>query len=110
LRAVEIAKALGYVGHMQTANIATAKNQFSRLLEQVKQGESILITERNRPIARLEPLLAHAAALESLHADGVLTPPKSRLDLAAFLAMPAPGLSADCSLSRAVLAEREETR
>ncbi len=95
---------------MQTANIAVAKNQFSRLIDQVKQGESILITERNRPVARLEPLLVHSAALESLYADGLLTPPKSRLDLVAFLAMPAPSLSADHSLTQAVIAEREESR
>ena len=93
---------------MESANIAVAKNQFSRLIERVKQGESILITDRNRPVARLEPLLSHAAALEGLHADGLLTPPASRLDVAAFLAMPAPELPADHSLARAILAEREE--
>ncbi len=95
---------------MQTANIAAAKNQFSRLIDQVKQGESILITERNRPVARLEPVLVHSAALESLHADGLLTLPKSRFDLVAFLAMPAPSLTADHSLRQAVIAEREESR
>jgi len=95
---------------MQTANIATAKNQFSRLIEQVKQGETILIMERNRPVARLEPLLIHDSALETLHAGGLLTSPRSRLDLAAFLAMPAPDLSAGNSLSQAIVAEREETR
>jgi len=99
-----------HLGHMQTANIATAKNQFSRLIDQVKQGESILITERNRPVARLEPLLVHSTALEALHAGGLLTPPKSLLDLAAFLAMPTSSLTAGHSLSQAIIAEREETR
>lgn len=95
---------------MQTANIATAKNQFSRLIEQVKQGESILITERNRPVARLEPLLSHDTELEALHALGLLSPPKSRLDVAAFLSMPKPSLAAGASLSQAIISEREESR
>jgi prevent-host-death family protein len=95
---------------MKSANIAVAKNQFSRLIDRVKDGESILITERNRPVARLEPLLDHGSALEALHSDGLLTPSVSRLDLAAFMAMPATGLSATQSLSQAVIEEREESR
>ena len=61
-------------------------------------------------VARLEPLLVHSATLEALHADGLLTPPKSHLDLAAFLAMPTSSLSAGHSLGQAIIAEREETR
>lgn len=95
---------------MESASIATAKNQFSRLIDRVKHGESILITERNRPVARLEPLLEHGTALETLHAGGLLSPPKSRLDLAAFFAMPAPSLTASASLSRAIFDERQEAR
>lgn len=40
---------------MKTANIATAKNELSRLLRRVKRGETIVITERTRPVARLPP-------------------------------------------------------
>jgi prevent-host-death family protein len=40
---------------MRRATITEAKNGLSALLEQVKSGESILITDRGVPVARLEP-------------------------------------------------------
>ena len=47
---------------MRRSTIANAKNQFSRLLDAVRAGESILILDR--PVARLEPVTdAHAGAL-----------------------------------------------
>ncbi len=95
---------------MQTANIATAKNQLSRLIEQVKRGETIVITERNRPVARLQPLEAGDTSLEALHASGLLSPPKSALDVPAFLASPRPAVAAAGSLRDAILREREDSR
>jgi prevent-host-death family protein len=38
---------------MISAGIKEVKNNLSRLLDQVKAGEEILITERGRPIARI---------------------------------------------------------
>lgn len=67
---------------MITASVATTKNQLSRLLRRVKLGESILITDRNRPVARL--------------------------DVEQFLAAPRPVLRAGTSLARAVIEDREE--
>lgn len=95
---------------MKTATIVTAKNQFSRLIERVKHGETILITERDRPVARLQPLDASSPALESLQACGLLSPPAGKLDLARFLAAPRPAVGASRSLAAAILAEREEAR
>ena len=95
---------------MQTANIATAKNQFSRLIDQVKQGETIVITERNRPVARLQPLAAGGTPLEALHASGLLSPPQSSLNVLAFLAAPRPAVLAGHGLRDAILTEREEGR
>lgn len=95
---------------MQTANIATAKNQFSRLIEQVKQGETIVITERNRPVARLQPLAAGGTPLDALHASGLLSPPQFSLDVPAFLAARRPTVAAGSSLRDAILSEREDGR
>ena len=39
---------------MKTATISETKNGLSALLDRVRHGESILITDRNQPIARLE--------------------------------------------------------
>ena len=41
---------------MKKASITETKNSLSALLDLVKQGESVLIMDRNRPVARLEPV------------------------------------------------------
>ena len=38
---------------MRTVSLTKAKREFSRLIEEVERGESVLITRRGRPIARL---------------------------------------------------------
>ena len=43
---------------MQTINIHEAKTHLSRLLEQVADGEEIVIAKAGKPIARLVPLEA----------------------------------------------------
>ncbi|MEW5967255.1 MAG: type II toxin-antitoxin system Phd/YefM family antitoxin [Pseudomonadota bacterium] len=43
---------------MQTINIHEAKTHPSRLLEQVAEGEEIVIAKAGKPIARLVPLEA----------------------------------------------------
>jgi prevent-host-death family protein len=41
---------------MKIASVSEAKNSLSALLDRVKAGESVLITERGMPVARLEPV------------------------------------------------------
>ena len=41
---------------MRTVNIHEAKTQFSKLVESVTEGESIVIAKAGRPVARLVPL------------------------------------------------------
>ncbi len=101
---------------MLTANIATARNELSRLLRHVKRGETVLITERNHPVARLEPIPASTsdtpAALAPLYEAGLLTPPqKSSWDAQAFLSsLPATApLAPGRDLASAVVADREES-
>lgn len=43
---------------MRRATITEAKNGLSALLDRVKAGETILITDRGVPVARLEPAVA----------------------------------------------------
>lgn len=45
-----------YNEHMETASISVTKNQLNALIEQVRQGETILITDHDRPAARLAPV------------------------------------------------------
>ena len=46
----------GYYSYMKKAGIAELKNNLSRYLDQVKNGESILVLDRNQPVARIVPL------------------------------------------------------
>ena len=41
---------------MKTATVSQAKNSLSALLDRVRSGESVLITNRSRPVACLEPV------------------------------------------------------
>lgn len=95
---------------MKNANIATAKNQFSRLIERVKRGETIIITDRNRPVAQIQPLKTEGAPLDALHASGLLCPPQAALNVSAFLAAERPHVSGAGSLRDAIIEEREEGR
>ena len=47
---------------MRSVNIYEAKTRLSALIQAVERGEEIVITNRNRPVARLVPPLRHASA------------------------------------------------
>lgn len=40
---------------MRTVSLTIARREFSRLIEEVERGESVLITRRGRPLAELTP-------------------------------------------------------
>ena len=46
---------------MKTATITEAKNRLSALIDRVRHGESVVITDRGRPVARLVSVLSGAA-------------------------------------------------
>jgi len=65
---------------MQKANIAELKNNLSRYLRKVRAGETVLIMDRNRPIARIERVRQEETGSERrarLIAVGKLVPPKN---------------------------------
>ncbi len=66
---------------MKKASITEAKNGLSALIARVQHGDSVLIVDRGRPVARLEPA-GHAGAGE---ADGRL----ARLERAGLARRPA---------------------
>jgi prevent-host-death family protein len=43
---------------MKTATISETKNRLSELLARVKQGETVLILDRDKPVARIVPIEA----------------------------------------------------
>ncbi len=100
-----------YNGQMKTASISTAKNQLSALLEQVRHGETILITDHDRPVARLVPVGAEndgpgANELGLLERKGILRRGHGGACRLASPLMPAERASA----VRALLEERESAR
>jgi prevent-host-death family protein len=74
---------------MKRATITEAKNGLSALIDRVKAGESILITDRGVPVARLESATTSAAdaddegRLDRLERAGAIT--RGTGDFTAFL-------------------------
>lgn len=71
----------GYYGYMKRASVTEAKNQLSAILDSVKAGASVLIVERGRPVARLEPVTTAGAdddgRLARLVRDGLVRPART---------------------------------
>ena len=99
---------------MKKARIAVAKNTLSRLIDDVKRGETVLILDRDTPVARLEPVTRDldlaAARMSDLVKRGAVAPPRKPLDAAAFLDRPMPALDPNSSGVRNLLEEREAGR
>lgn len=99
---------------MIRVSISEAKNRLSALLDKVRHGETVLITDRARPIARLEPVRPEQdSELETWLADlergGLIRRPKvalSKLRLREPIAKARRGTS----VVDALLAEREQGR
>lgn len=100
---------------MKTATISETKNSLSALLDRVRHGEPILITDRGRPIARLEPLSGSGLAgpdegrLARLERVGVIRrAPRARLDEILRTPPPAPEPGGD--ILATLLRERRSGR
>ena len=65
---------------MRTVNISDLKAQLSAHIQLVKDGEEVLVCDRNRPVARIVPcrLEGHSEQEQRLITRGVLTPPLKR--------------------------------
>ena len=59
---------------MKTASVSQTKNQLSALLDQVRQGETVVITDRDRPVPKLVSIDAQDASqgLGLLERQGIL--------------------------------------
>ncbi len=94
---------------MKSVNIADLKNNLSRYLNRVREGEEILIRDRNLPIARIVPLNGAEeldADTRALAASGQLRLGKGPLP-ESFWSMPGPRISVK-RLVAAVVADRDE--
>lgn len=85
---------------MRTVNIGTLKNRLSAYLRYVKNGEEIIVRDRNRPVARILPFTLplpaegdYAAEEAYLIATGQLRPALEKMDREAFWKLPRPTVS-----------------
>ena len=53
-----------------TVGIAELRQNLTRYLRRVAQGERVIVTDRNRPVAELGPPPATGAALDRIIAEG----------------------------------------
>lgn len=99
---------IDYSSHMKTTSITDLKANLSARLKQVRNGEPLLVTDHNEPVALLQPLPTKSCneRLAGLTAVGILSPAKGPVNVEAFLALPS-GHCAD-PLSRAIVEERTE--
>ena len=82
--------------HMRTASVRDVQHHFSKVLAWVENGEEVLVTRRNETVARLVPATPSSMA-------SVPLPDFAGRARAIWGTRPKGG-----SLSRAILAEREE--
>jgi prevent-host-death family protein len=80
---------------MRTVNISTLKARLSAHIEMVKNGEEVLVCDRNKPVARIIPCstVDESERERRLIARGVMTPPLRKRSSPASLPAPAGNVS-----------------
>src|SRR5665213_2909888 len=78
---------------MKKASITEAKNNLSALIDGLKGGAPVLIVDRGRPVARLEPITAghegeEDGRLSRLLRDGIARPRRGAPAMALFASAP----------------------
>ncbi len=100
---------------MKTATISETKNGLSALLDRVRHGETILITDRSRPVARLEPVASAGepgpdeGRLARLERSGIIRRAR-RARLEEIVRLPPPAAEAGGDILAALLDERRTGR
>lgn len=99
---------------MKKSSISETKNRLSQLLERVRRGETVLITDRDRPVARLGPVdsslpVAVEGRLSRLERAGLLRLGGGGL-VKRIVSEPAPRPKKSASAVAAILEERDTSR
>ena len=98
---------------MKKASITEAKNNLSALIDSVRGGSPVLIVDRGRPVARLEPVSAlrpdDDSRLARLVREGIVRPAHRQPPKDLFASNP-PRLKKRASGVRALLDERRAGR
>jgi prevent-host-death family protein len=99
---------------MKRASVTEAKNNLSALIDGLRGGSPVLIVDRGRPVARLEPVVDHPEGdagdrLSRLLRDGLVRPRLAPPPGALFGGDP-PRATGGASALAAILEERREGR
>jgi prevent-host-death family protein len=99
---------------VKKASITEAKNNLSALIDGLRGGSAILIVDRGRPVARLEPVTTgleaeHDGRLLRLVRDGIVRPRRAAPPPTLFSQQP-PRAKTGASAVKALLDERREGR
>jgi len=96
---------------MKTASITQTKNQLSALIDRVKRGETILILDRGKPVARMITVggAVDGGLLDKLERSGLIRRAEEPLDPVLFDEQP-PSLPKRASALTILLEERERGR
>jgi prevent-host-death family protein len=97
---------------METATITEVKNGLSALIDRVRAGESILVTDRGVPVAVIEPIAGRVDVndrLKRLERAGILRRGTGKPPIE-LLMTPGPRVRGDTSAIDAILEERREGR
>ena len=98
---------------MKSASITEAKNNLSRLIKAVRDGNTVWITDRDIPVARLVPVdegnPAPGGHVAGLVRAGLARPPQKALDVRRFLQRKLPRMQKGSSAVDALLADRSES-
>lgn len=94
---------------MKKASISELKNQLSAYLQRVRAGQTVIVYDRNRPIARIDRVADEDDddRIVQLQRAGIITPPSEPLPLD-LIRTPLP--RAEHSVVEALLEERAEGR
>jgi prevent-host-death family protein len=97
---------------MTTASVSEAKNQLSALLKLVQAGQSVVITDRGVPVARLEPVRLGPgvpARMIALAQQGLVRLPSREPD-ASWLDLPRVQVTEGPAPSAMLIEDRREGR
>ena len=99
---------------MKKVSITEAKNKLSALIDGLRGGSPVLIVDRGRPVARLEPVTdgpdaEHGGRLSRLVRDGIVRPRRAAPPRTLFSHQP-PRARPGASAVETLLEERREGR
>jgi prevent-host-death family protein len=92
-----------------SASISELKNRLSAYLDRVRAGETVVVTDRGIPVARLEPTGDVAARVGRLEREGLVRPGRGKAPRLDTLAAATSRRSKHSALD-ALLEERREGR